>query len=85
MKEFSFEELSNCMSIIQKNTCCTAQEMGIGIKKFGKILEDFNQLTNEEKARFWIDVFSNIDNKEACEEFARRHPNCSLNAFIPKD
>jgi len=83
--ELSFEELTKFISDIKTNTKATPQEMGAGFKELGKILEKFSLLSDEEKAQSLIDEFRNPENKDACEAFARRHPDCNLNAFIPKD
>ena len=85
MNEISFEEITKNISDVMKNTAYTPQEIGAGFKELGKILENFSQLSDKEKAQFWIDAFSNPDNKEACNTFARRHSDCSLNAFIPNE
>ena len=84
MNEVTFEELTKSISNTMKYTANTPQEAGRGLRRFGKWLEDFSQLSDEVKAQFWIDAFRNPENKDACEAFARRHPDCSMNAFIPK-
>lgn len=83
MNNFNINELCNLISNIP--TQCSLEEAGIGLKQFGKMLERFNKLSDYEKAQFWIDSFRNPENKEACEAFVMRHPDCNFNAFIPKE
>jgi hypothetical protein len=75
----------DCLSDLIVNTIQpTPEQCAVGIKHLGKMFYEFNKLTDCEKAQFWIDAFKNPDNKDACEAFANRHPNCSFNSIIPK-
>lgn len=80
------DEAIKHLSFIKDNTKVSGKEAGQGIIAFGKILKQFNQLSPEEKKQFLIDGFRKMYNedKSACEEFARRHPDSWLNKHIPK-
>ena len=78
-------EYINLLSQSIDNIQSTPEEAGRGLKQFGKMLKDFNKLTHEEKARFWIEAFSDPNNKDACDSFVKRHPECSMGVFIPKE
>lgn len=81
----NLDELNSNLNNIRTQTQYSAKEVGIGIIEFGKILDEFNKLSDYEKAQFWIEAFKDPTNKEGCKEFALRHPDCSFNTFIPKD
>lgn len=80
-----FEELVEYISTIQTNTVSSPHVIGKSLREFCKTIESFNELSDEEKAHFWIEAFRDPNNKDACEAFAMRHPDCNLNSFVPKD
>lgn len=82
---YNFDKLCNMIENTYTQTKCSGEEAAKGIKYFGKMIDEFNKLSDYDKAQFWIEAFKNPRNKEGCKEFALRHPDCSFNIFIPKD
>jgi len=84
MNDASLDETIKLISESITYTMRSPEQMGAGMKEFGKQINEFNKLSDREKAEFWINAFRNTENKDMCEEFRNRHPECSLNAFIQK-
>lgn len=85
MDEYSLDDKVRMISDLTANIQRSPEETGKGIKDFKKMFDRFMSLSDAEKAEFWKEAFNNPENKDACESFVKRHPECSMGAFIPKD
>jgi hypothetical protein len=83
--DYSLDESIKMLTENMANIQPTPEQCGIAMKKFKEVLDDFINLPDEEKHKFYVEFFSNPDNLDATESFALRHPDAYYNKYIQKE